>query len=205
MNCFSGVWSFGSIPKGRCRDEGRLRRSMRLNLWDPHPRLQELPACSKERAELTLSGRALIELASAVLGRGVPIRFRAKGSSMVPFIRDGDIVTISPLGALPRHVGDVVAFAHPRTGNLVVHRILAERAEGWLIRGDDCGAPDGMISRTSLLGRVTAVERNGKAVRYMPSPERYLIGAPRAMRRLFSLMRSTWRRARRIQPNSIHV
>ena len=51
---------------------------------------------------LSLSGEALIELMRAVLARGLPFRFAARGFSMAPFIRDGDVISVSPpLSARP--------------------------------------------------------------------------------------------------------
>ena len=60
-------------------------------------------------SELQLSSRALAELMKNVLARGLPFRFRVRGWSMTPFIRDFDVVTVVPLGSTPR-TGDVVAF-----------------------------------------------------------------------------------------------
>ena len=41
-----------------------------------------------------------------ILGRGENMRFRASGGSMMPFLRDGDIVEIAPLRKVD--YGDVV-------------------------------------------------------------------------------------------------
>ena len=49
---------------------------------------------SKKTEGLSLSGYVLIELMKAVLEKNVPFRFRGKGFSMSPFIRDGDVITI---------------------------------------------------------------------------------------------------------------
>ena len=48
-------------------------------------------------SDLPLSGAAMLGLLEGVLSRGVPFRFRAGGSSMAPFIRDGDVISVSPL------------------------------------------------------------------------------------------------------------
>ena len=70
---------------------------------------------------VSLSGVDLAILAREILGREAVLRFQARGNSMTPFIRDGDIVTLVPLSRPPR-IGDVVAFAHPRTSGMAVHR-----------------------------------------------------------------------------------
>jgi hypothetical protein len=112
----------------------------------------------------------------AVLARGVPFRFRARGWSMAPFIRDGDVITVSPLRHTLPGVGEVVAFSHPRNGSLVVHRVVARRGTASLIQGDAAtDGTDGLIPAESLLGRVTRVQRNGRDVRLGLGPERRAI------------------------------
>lgn len=126
--------------------------------------------------ELPLSGRVLVELIQAVLARGVPFRFCARGWSMAPFIRDGDVITLSPFQRALPGVGEVVAFVRPGTGNLVVHRVVARRGTASLIQGDDVAEyGDGIIPPENLLGRVTRVERNGHDVWLGLGPERTVI------------------------------
>jgi hypothetical protein len=127
-------------------------------------------------AELPLSGQALLELMRAVLDRGVPFRFCARGWSMAPFIRDGDVITVSPFRHGQAGVGEVVAFVRPGEGNLVVHRVVARRGTALFIQGDsvpECA--DGIIPPENLLGRVTRIERDGQATWLGLGPERSLI------------------------------
>jgi hypothetical protein len=129
-----------------------------------------------EGSDLPLSGTALAELMRAVLSKGVPFRFRAKGWSMSPFLRDGDVITISPLGGAVPGVGEVVAFVHREANKPVVHRIIARRGADCLIRGDNLpGAGDGLVPRGNILGRVARVDRDGRKVWLGLGPERFLI------------------------------
>lgn len=126
--------------------------------------------------ELPLSGHALLDLTQAVLARGIPIRFRARGWSMAPFIRDGDVITVAPLLQARPDVGEVIAFVRPEDLNLVVHRIVARRGASVLIQGDNgIDETDGIIPQENLLGRVTQIERNGRPVRLGLGPERFVI------------------------------
>jgi hypothetical protein len=95
---------------------------------------------------------------------------------MDPFIRDGDVISVAPPSArLPRK-GDVVAFRHPETLLLCVHRVLSVGGDLLLIQGDNMPQqPDGLIPRAAVLGRVTRVERGGRRVRLGLGPERRLI------------------------------
>jgi len=88
-----------------------------------------------------MSGIAFAVLMEAVLEKNVPFRFTASGSSMTPFIRDGDILTISPVSLRLRR-GDVVPFVNPSSNQLMVHRILDVSREGYLIKGDNNSIPD---------------------------------------------------------------
>lgn len=127
-------------------------------------------------ADLPLSGDALLDLMAAVLARGVPFRFRARGWSMAPFIRDGDVITVAPLGRAAPRVGEVVAFVRPEGGNLVVHRVVALRGASVAIQGDNVPEyPDGLVPPANLLGRVTRIERVGRPVWLGLGPERHVI------------------------------
>jgi len=126
--------------------------------------------------ELHLSGPALLDLMQSVLARGSSFRFKAKGWSMSPFIRDGDVITVSPLaGKVPR-VGEVVAFTRPDNGGLVVHRIIAKQGSHVLVRGDGVAEfADGLVPLSNLLGRVSRVERDGRRTGLGLGPERRII------------------------------
>lgn len=123
---------------------------------------------------LSLSGPALRAFLGDVLARGVPFRFRARGMSMDPFIRDGDVITVVPLHARPR-LGDVIACTHPGNGRLMVHRVVAAGQDGLVLRGDANDAADGAVAWGEVLGAVSAVQRGGRAVLLGRGPERLLL------------------------------
>jgi hypothetical protein len=138
------------------------------------PREYTHPAMQKNG--LSLSGKALIELMRAVHAKGLPFRFTAGGHSMAPFIRDGDVIRVSPLGSREPGPGDVAAFIHPETKQLCVHRVQSVDGDRFLIQGDNMPEnPDGMIPREAIVGRVTRVERAGRRVRLGLGPERLLL------------------------------
>lgn len=114
-------------------------------------------------AQVALSGQALADLLEALTQHGSGLRFYARGQSMGPAIRDGDIVTVAPARGWPRR-GDVVAFRDPRTRRLLVHRVIASKPNACLIRGDNVCLPDGYVPNQHLLGLVAQVERDGKQV-----------------------------------------
>jgi len=129
-----------------------------------------------KKSGMALSGKALIELMLAVHAKGKPFRFSAGGHSMAPFIRDGDVIVVSPLASRTPGPGDVVAFIHPETRLLCIHRVLSINGERFLIQGDNTPEkPDGMIPRKAIIGRITRVERGGRRVRLGLGPERRLL------------------------------
>jgi signal peptidase I len=113
---------------------------------------------------LGLPGAQLQEVLDAVLSRGAPVRFQARGFSMYPLIRDLDVVTVSPLPARDLRAGDVIAFRQPASGALVLHRMLRAEPDGFLVRGDNLPAPDGLVPPASVIGLVTLAERDGAVV-----------------------------------------
>jgi len=136
--------------------------------------MPEPPLLRHKRYEadgVPLSRAALLALLSAVHEKGADFRFRATGTSMYPTIRDGDIITVSPISGVEPSACDIVAFRNPANQQLVIHRIIALSPDTFLARGDN-SQPDGTIPRSDLLGVVTKVERNGSPL-FWPDKRRY--------------------------------
>ena len=107
-------------------------------------------------------------LASEILGGGSGLRFRARGVSMQPFIRDGDILEVQPPGVAALRRGDVV-LCHLGGGRLVAHRVVRiirenSGATTAVTQGDALTCPDLPVSWEQVLGHVVAVERRGKRI-----------------------------------------
>jgi len=112
---------------------------------------------------------------------------------MSPFIKDGDVVTISPIHISSPSIGDVVAFIYKETGKLLIHRVVGKSGESYLTRGDNTLEGDGLIYSANILGYVTRVERNGKKVSLGLGPERFLIACLARKGLLSSLVLPIWR------------
>ena len=148
--------------------------------------------------ELSLPGPALLELLQAVLGRGRSFRFQAKGSSMSPCIRDGDVIQVAPATAATPRLGQVVACVPPGRRGPVVHRVIARRGSRFLTKGDNICRADGLLARSSILGVVTRVERNGEPVPAGLGPERIAIAWLSRRGTLWSRLRPVWKTVRPI-------
>ena len=107
--------------------------------------------------EYSLNHRNFLAIAREVLNAGQPISFRAVGSSMRPFILDGDLLEIvsCKVGEIRR--GDVLIFEdHPN--HLLVHRVIKMRKDRCLLmKGDAARYPDGWFQSGQVIGRVRSV------------------------------------------------
>jgi signal peptidase I len=107
---------------------------------------------------------AFAELSTDLLKSGRSVRFRARGTSMSPLVRDGDVVLVQPVEAGSIRVGDLVFFSQ-EPGNIVVHRVIRKQAgpEGvqFTVQGDQVSRPDGVIPMSQVYGKVVAVDRQG--------------------------------------------
>ena len=142
--------------------------------------------------DLPLSGGSLAGLMEAILEKGKPFRFEARGESMHPAIRDGDILTVAPAAGRRPRTGDIVAFVHPETGGLRVHRVVGAGAGRYVLKGDNALAADPAVGPEAIMGFVVGLERRGRRRRLGPA-----FNAAAAAR----LSRSSWytRLARRLR------
>ncbi len=99
-------------------------------------------------------------LSQALLSGGLGFRFRAHGTSMVPAIRDGDLLHVRPVVAEKLHQGDIVLFADG--AYFRAHRlVLVDRERDvFITRGDAAVDRDGALSSQQLLGKVVAKEED---------------------------------------------
>jgi signal peptidase I len=98
---------------------------------------------------------------SSLLRSGESVRFRATGRSMVPAIRDGDVLTVAPASPGESRVGDVVLYAG--AWGLLAHRVVACLGDGQVhVRGDAIGSEDERVTPDRILGHVVELHRNGR-------------------------------------------
>ena len=128
-----------------------------------------------------------------LLGDGIAVRFRARGTSMHPAVRDGDILRVHPIEHTVVHLGDIVLYCTPHNG-IVVHRAVGISTHGeetiLLVKGDASGTPDPRVPQSQVLGRVVSIERRGRTIVPRSWTSRYV--AP-LQARLFRLRRWAYR------------
>ena len=118
----------------------------------------------KKKEEVSLSGPDMMDLLRAVQKKGAAFRFKATGSSMKSCILNNDMITVSPLKGILPFSGEVVAFRHPQTERLILHRVIRKSQNSFFIKGDNLREIDSHIPMENVLGVVTKVERKGRAI-----------------------------------------
>ena len=112
---------------------------------------------------------------------------------MTPFIRDGDVLTVSPLPDGVARRGDVVAYVPSGARRLAIHRLVGVEGDAAFIRGDNTSRTVECVPGHNILGSVTRVERNGKRVYFALGPERFVLVLFGCKGPLFQLLYRVWR------------
>jgi hypothetical protein len=107
--------------------------------------------------------RRRADLARLALERTGRVRFRARGGSMHPSLRDGDVVSVARTSPDDIGIGDVVCYA-PEPGRLTLHRVVGRDAACLVTKGDALGWVE-RVPVGRVLGKVTAVERRSRLAR----------------------------------------
>jgi hypothetical protein len=106
------------------------------------------------------------ELAEEVLRSGGELRLRVTGSSMLPAVWPGDILSVRSQDVANALPGDIVLLK--RKGRLVSHRVvqrtLCQDRIQWVTRGDRLGYDDAPVFSHEVLGRVTAIVRGSRRI-----------------------------------------
>ena len=114
---------------------------------------------------VTCEGTDFCQLSEEILTRGASLHFRARGNSMRPFIKDGDVLVITPVDISEVQRGDVILFRQGERA--LVHRLVSRRGEEGetlIVKGDAHLRPDPPLQADLVLGKVTRVRRDGRRV-----------------------------------------
>lgn len=148
------------------------------------------------------AGAELNSFLGELLEGGEPASIPARGFSMAPFIRDGDLITVVPAfrpGPDRLKLGDVVLFRteHDRW---LIHRIIRKSGRGKrgrvVTKGDSLLRADRPIDLEQVWGRVTALTRGRSSRLYdlsKPSIRRLMLAIALLSRTealIFSICRS---------------
>ena len=110
-----------------------------------------------------IENRVRLDLAIEVLREFGEVRFVARGASMLPSIRPGDMLVVRQARIGEIRMGDVVLYV--RNECFYAHRtICLDNRPSMITRGDALAQMDSPVNESELLGRVTAVVRGSKTI-----------------------------------------
>jgi signal peptidase I len=120
-----------------------------------------------ERSFLDPTDAAFVEVVTDLLRRGHSVRFRAKGGSMHPTIREGEAITVAPVRPAEIQLGDLILYRSGR--GVTAHRVVRvvrdpDGTLAFIPRGDSSTTRDEPVAQSAVLGRVVGVERDGRAL-----------------------------------------
>ncbi len=117
--------------------------------------------------QLIIDSDSLSDLTRDVLTNNGTINFTARGSSMVPFIKDGDNIFINSISKHQLEIGDVI-FYQKEEERPAAHRVVEFKYQGNQLltgtRGDSLTCPVEMVPFERVLGKVVRIQRRGKMI-----------------------------------------
>jgi signal peptidase I len=105
---------------------------------------------------------ACCDLVYDVACRSGEVRLKVNGSSMLPGIRPGDLITVARCDFEQLQPGQVILYR--RSGKLTAHRIIRISRDCLIARGDALADFDAPVSASEIVGRVESVLRNGRSI-----------------------------------------
>ena len=112
---------------------------------------------------ITLDTREYLDTICALLAQGhssvaVPVR----GSSMVPFLHNGDTVYLN-VPTRPLKKGDIVLYTRPE-GRYILHRICGIRPDGSFLIAGDAQQELELVHARQICAIVTSARHRGKLI-----------------------------------------
>ena len=104
---------------------------------------------------MNINNSIFFALAEEQLAEGRRVKMSLRGTSMLPTLREEDVLTLEPLSGEPQ-VGDVLLFRHG--GGHIVHRFVSREGDAYMMQGDNCYGTERVL-RQDIVARVTAVTR----------------------------------------------
>jgi len=90
------------------------------------------------------------------------VRLRLTGTSMLPAMRPGDVVTVRRCNIAELQPGQIVLFH--RDSRVVAHRVLRKLQDGLIVRGDSVPFRDAPLKAFEVVGHVAGIVRNGCSI-----------------------------------------
>lgn len=115
------------------------------------------------------------DVTTGLLRQGYGVRFYAKGWSMYPTIKDGEMITVEPVVPSQVKQGDILLHHNGR--GVIAHRVVRIARKKvllnpqdsvlgtvFILRGDASSTCDEPVEADQVLGKVVSVERDGRLI-----------------------------------------
>lgn len=109
-----------------------------------------------------LQATEFLSLSRELLARGCHLRFQAPGNSMLPGIRNGNVIQVEPVDVTSLRLGDIIFYCADGSRH-IAHRLISKRlVQGRMMfftRGDSLPwSAVEQVEPEQVLGRVVAIE-----------------------------------------------
>lgn len=119
---------------------------------------------------VVLPNAVVFQMVEETISRGEKASIPFRGVSMLPILREGDVITLKPV-LCPLQKGDVILFRIQ--GRHILHRILSIHNDTIITRGDNCITSE-TIAISDVVAILTAVRRkSGKVLNCTSRQWRY--------------------------------
>jgi signal peptidase I len=118
---------------------------------------------------------AFCDLVAEVARVSGQIQLKVAGTSMVPVLWPGDLLTISHSEPASLAPDSIIVFR--QDDRLIVHRLLRREGAMLVTRGDARPCLDVPIAAADVVGRVETIHRDGRSVRLKQSVWQILVAA----------------------------
>ena len=119
-----------------------------------------------------------LELAADVVRRFGEVQLQVTGTSMLPAVWPGDVLTVRRRCAAELLLGQIVLCY--RDGRFCAHRLVGRRGDCLITRGDSMPNEDRPFRDEEVLGEVVGVLRQGRSID--PSPNWWYCAWSRILR-----------------------
>ena len=115
------------------------------------------------------------DVTTGLLRQGYGVRFYAKGWSMYPTIKDGEMITVEPVVPSQVRRGDILLYHNGK--GMIAHRVVRIARKKallnpqdsvlgtvFILRGDASSTCDEPVEADQVLGKVVSVEQNGRLI-----------------------------------------
>ena len=112
----------------------------------------------------TVPNKILIPNIAKLLEEGLEVKLQAKGRSMSPYIRDMKDLLVLQKPLLHELAVEDIVLARCRKDHYVIHRIIEINGDAVVLMGDGNVYGKENCRREDVLGKLVAIERNGRRI-----------------------------------------